>query len=541
MSWEGQARDTVGLFHKGAKKTGTSLRTQVHNATHGETGNPGKRVKAVTILLALTLFTVLIVDQAVKQPTLLVEAFPLASNKQFLFKDDFASSNLINWNTVQASYQTHAGAGLGQGLLLDSNSTNSAIALSKNSFGIDTVSAHQFSLNFPYCFETSPANVNNRWGVYLTRNGTLPLTRYYRPNSDPNVILSLEVLDVGAGNIYNYAGIQTEPTTPITLDNYAGLTEGQRALFSTFASTQFVTTCSSTNIVSVGLLLNFTGNVGSSLARSDHWTFTPPAGVDHLIAELAKLQFQGLNVFMGVWQEWDTGGSFASIFVPGTSAAALWSFGVLRCDPSISVPVNPSQAIDTGGFFGPLIKALIAIGVFILTAIASFLGFIADAFVTAMNAVGGFFGIGAIGSSIRSFLTGIANFVANVFGTVFGWAVTFASLFTNGITFFANFLGGSFGFVGWITSFFTSIAGIFAIIQDLWNAVNTVVLAMNAVLVLFYLVGMFMVYTDGWPGFKQWLEIGTTLVLSIVKGAFWIGKEMTDIIVSVKQLLFGWI
>ena len=184
---------------------------------------------------------------------------------------------------------------------------------------------------------------------------------------------------------------------------------------------------------------------------------------------------------------------------------------------------------------------MVSIGIFVLDAIATSLGFVANAFISAMDAAGSFLGLGAIGTAIRSFFTDIAGFIANVFGTVIGWLSTISSLFQNGIGFITNFFSGSNGFVAWIISWFTSIGSLWAIVQDLWTALNTVVLTMNQILVIYYLAGMFMVYMNGWPGFRDWLDIGTTLTVKVFKIGFVVAKESWGVLLTIKQILTGWL
>ena len=258
------------------------------------------------------------------------------------------------------------------------------------------------------------------------------------------------------------------------------------------------------------------------------------------------LAIQGQPYHVGIWADEDSNpieyvSSNTAACIPEETPDNACSMSVGLATPGTAGPVNPPQFMEPGGFFGPLIKALISIGIFILQAIAQFLGWVADAFITALNAVGGFFGLGTIGTSIRSFFTDIGGFIANVFGTVVGWLGTISSLFQNGIGFITNFFSGSNGFVAWIISWFTSIGSLWAIVQDLWTALNTVVLTMNQILVIYYLAGMFMVYMNGWPGFRDWLDIGTTLTVKVFKLGFVIAKEAWGILLTIKQILTGWL
>ena len=518
------------MFHKGARRTGESFKATIHDATHGEFSLHSKRVKAILLIVIIGLGLLIATDQMLKTG----EATHLAGSglrEQELWQgnDDLDSG----WNQRLVTYRTTSPCSVGVPCFrLDANSTHSAVMISQDPFVLDTVVGQNLALWGDDWFDNVP-NVGDQWAFFLTRNSTIPNeSGSWTPYSDPDVAFLFMLENKGSAQLDVIVWMQRDPLVSIGTADIIGCGRG---------GTPF--RCASTtdwNFGSAGLqntwemVLNFTGaaNTGGATGASvitygRALLGDTCADNNHVcVFDLPWLPVEGQQYYWGYYLE--INGSQLDLEIGRTQALRQKWFSF-------------DTTIDTGGFFGPLIRVLITIIEPVLRFLASVLGTVADAFVDGMDVVGRFFGIGNIGTAIRSFLTGIADFIVNVVGTVFGWSVTFASLFTNGITFFANFLSGSNGFIAWIVSFFTSIAGIFAIIQEFWNALNTVVLGMNSILVFYYLIGMFMVYMDGWPGFKQWLEIGTTLVLSIIKGGWWIGREMSQVVLDVKRLLAQWI
>jgi len=540
-SWEGQAKDTVkitaGAFHRNARRTGMGLRTQLHNATHGEMVSPGKRIKAILLLALLGLGGLVLVDQVLKQPiTVGAINWDPGTNFQPLWVwNPAGSGNLIDFNTQLATYVANC-FGTDDCVELNSNSTHTAMVLTKAPVELDTISGHQLLWQLVTRISNYQQGVQH-WGMYLTRNGTLPIEALdYNPENDVNVAATLRV-EMGAGSDVAQVAwsFQRDQIRTITDDNPGCFCEQQGSLFLHVSDT--LQTASRNDLTTA---MNFTGNTAQTQALS-RLTFRDfVSDTDDSTKTLPWFSFQGQRFFVGIYERASTLTTTVRAVSAGI-AAPLSGMHLMRSDPdpSVATPVPPT--IDTGGFFGPIIKALIGIGVWILEGISEFLGFIADVFVTAMDAVGGFFRIGAIGTAIRDALTGTVNFIANVFGVAVGWAVTLASLFQNGVAFVTNFFSGSNGFVAWIISFLSTLPGIWAVIQDLWTALNTVVLGMNAIIMIYYIIGMIQVYKSGWDGFKDWLGMGTTLTISVVKAGYWIGKEMFQVILDVKRLLAQWI
>src|SRR3990170_8020795 len=93
--------------------------------------------------------------------------------------------------------------------------------------------------------------------------------------------------------------------------------------------------------------------------------------------------------------------------------------------------------------------------------------FFANLIINGLDAIGQFFGLGTVGTSIRSFFTGIANWFSSVFGVAIGWIVTFVSVIAAGIGFITNFFSGSNGFVARLVSFFFTLPRVLADVPGL--------------------------------------------------------------------------
>jgi phage-related protein len=152
---------------------------------------------------------------------------------------------------------------------------------------------------------------------------------------------------------------------------------------------------------------------------------------------------------------------------------------------------NPTTAtpatVDTGGFFGPVIKALLGIGIWIVTNVLTFLafiaatvwplfaaawGFLANAVKTVLDTIGNFFGLGNLGTQLVSFFSSAGNFIVQYLsgvsaqiGNSLGFVV---SAITQIIKFFNDaggqiwsLLGDMLNVLGPVFQFFFTIYNVF--------------------------------------------------------------------------------
>jgi len=506
------------------------------------TGSPGKRVKAIFLLGLLGLGTLFLADQAFKTPGVPSPVFGVDPLTE-IWSDPLTGLNLDGYNTRLATFCASSCAGLGTAALnLAANSTHTAIALSKSPVGDLSISnGKTLTLQFQWAAENNVI-ADKTWGIFLTTNDTITNVASYDPRQDNSVILVIDNFALPGGATYDSRIFFQRGETTTISSKETGVCGETGSCF--LKTNQAFAVDTLTNQIAD---LNYTGATAAGTCNAVYHGGPSPgcswlgkggaAGTTSSTQVVPFLSFGTVaNLYIGYYATYGISDTIHYTIQTGTVPKLPFIANFNIAPGGLGGP-----QIDTGGFFGPIIKALISIGVFILTSIAAFLGFVANAFITAMDAVGGFFGLGAIGTAIRDALTGTANFIVNVFSVTVGWAVTLASLFQNGIGFITNFFSGSNGFVAWLVSFFSTLPGIWAIIQDFWTAINTVVFSMNVILVTYYIMGMFQVYKDGWNGFKDWLGIGTTLTVSVVKAGYWLGKEMFQVILDVKRLLAQWL
>src|SRR5438445_3633523 len=218
--------------------------------------------------------------------------------------------------------------------------------------------------------------------------------------------------------------------------------------------------------------------------------------------------------------------------------------------PTVSNPAN----IDTGGWFGPIIRALIAIGVFIAQNIINFLAFLAgvlfpvlatvfgvlaNALVGALNAIGNFFGLGNIGTSISSFFSAVGNFLVNGVGAILGQISNAGNFFINGVTAFVNIAGT---YWAKITSFFTALGNLLSILGTVFNDFLSLgAFSGNLALFMDWTWGMYKTYDEGTEGFHRWLDFNEHILLRTGTLAYLLADHLLKVILRVKQLIVDWV
>ena len=442
-------------------------------------------------------------------------------------------NDLDNWNCRSATNP------VANRIRLDSNTTHAAYCLLKTPIDISVVSGKSLGVAMIWYLVSNPGTYPSELGWYFTRNATAPTEiADYAPATDDNVGMVVRHSDGGAGVESGVLFIQKDTGLDVVSGDPGGCSTGGTVFICDDGSLPDDTTEASYS----ELRLNFTGNVGSASSTSYLWigeTALPPNFAQATITEvLPWLQFQGQQYYLGIYVRART----------PDPVAVEWLFSdveVFLSTPLPSSPETPTQRIDTGGFFGPVIRALINVGLLVFEQISRFLGWVADLFIDAMDAVGIFFRLGAIGTAIRDALTGTANFIVNVFAVTVGWAVTLASLFQNVVGFFTQFFSGSNPFVAFLISFFGWIPNIWTLVAGVWDEFlrwyNLGVFSIGAIMMVWWTFGEYQVYMDGLSGLRSWLSLTETFTVKIVKGGYWLGKEMFQVVLDVKRLLAQWI
>jgi len=486
--------------------------------------------KALGLIVLVGMGSLFVADQAVKGLT----GFSPIDPRNFVWIETFGSSNLSGYDCNRAFYGVSSGYG---GIRLSSDNNGPAMCLSKSQY--DFSSAAQKVLDFRFRIEMNGTQ-NTAFEFFLTRNDTIPAVgtpdAAYVPENDANVAMIIRMVNQGSNNVLFNILIQRDPTKAISSDAYPNCEAGD--LQGVCFQVTTITGTPSGVLSNPTLNLNFTGsteNTGNSGS-----SYTSLDGGISRVKGLPWLAFGGVNYNIGFWVVKGGGGSTQKFVEESVFCllAAGSSYDCMSASVYLNTSTNnaPPASIDPGGFFGPLIKALVGLGVWILNSIAQFLGFIADAFVTAMDAVGGFFGLGAIGTAIRDALVGVGTWVSNVFGTIFGQAVNIATAISNTLSALVQVTG-----IYWtrLTSWLSAISDLLSLF---WPFISFfgVGLPFSALMTYWLIQGIIMSYNSR-DGAFQWMRWTWILSATLFNIMWAIGERAFDVILNVKRLLAQWL
>jgi hypothetical protein len=420
----------------------------------------------------------------------------------------------------------------------------SAVALTSSPIDVST-SASKELFFYETWHNTTLLSVASPWGWYLTTNATLPTQSLYNPLNDPNVVMAnLVYPNVGATlkNYYEYLA-KTGDSQSLLASSGSGTNPypncPQTATLYMCAGAE--TGASSTNFFAISTTLNYTGtalntaNNGYSLFCIDTTPVTnPPASAfcssstqtptispcsgSQVICATTTLPFLNMQsgpYYLGFW----SGAGQTATIQFGTSnsgAAAQRANSVWYWVPNPPPAVSPPPTIDTGGFFGPLIKALLGIGVWIVANIISFVTFLSSViapFLAAvfsvliavlqaeLNALGGFFGWGNIGDQFISFASGIITYFTTGLSDALGWLIRLILRAIDLIK-IANF---------WVNFYLTGLLNVLAdglnVIQFVVRIGTTITTFLGSSYVL--ILVMFFLWYDadmGVAGWHAWFE-----------------------------------
>jgi len=327
---------------------------------------------------------------------------------------------------------------------LNANSTTAAVTLTKAPIDVSTSSAKEL-LFYETWRNSTNLSVAQPWGWYLTTNSTLPTQAKYFPLNDTNIVLA-NLVYPNAGdtskNYYEYMA-KTGASQSLLATSGAGTNPfpscPQSSTLYLCAGSQ---TSSGTQFLGISTTLNYTGNAGNtgnngfSLLCVDSTptqappttnycssatqtpTVSPCTGSSQEVCATTTLPFLNMQsgpFYLGFW----SGAGQSATILFGSSSTGV---AAQRANSVWYWVPNPTTAtpstVDTGGFFGPVIKALLGIGVWIVANIVSFITFLTTViapFLAAvfsvlvnvlqgeLNALGGFFGWGNIGDQFISF------------------------------------------------------------------------------------------------------------------------------------------
>lgn len=207
--------------------------------------------------------------------------------------------------------------------------------------------------------------------------------------------------------------------------------------------------------------------------------------------------------------------------------------------PIAAAPVPQPPTLDTGGFFGPVIKALINIGVIILSAIAGFFSYVFIAFRFALDTIGNFLGVGPLGSNIAAALSNFAVWITSIFGTAFSQIVNATNFIVSSLSVVTNVIGT---YWAQLTSFLSDLS---SFLGGLWTVLGQFLqygsIAFKYGLVLWWVMGMSMAYRRI-DLFMMWTRLSYMFILYPFKWADWLFENVIrKIIIRFKDIVFRWI
>lgn len=480
---------------------------------------PGKGIRAMFLLVLLGLGVLLTVDQVLRVPQVEANPYPVFSRQQ-LWGYSSATSLLAGWNCRSAS------TGGNSAIVLDANTTHSSSCLTKEPMDLSVVSAKHLEVLMVWGLNATPGTYPSELGWYFTRNGTFPTEiADYSPASDNNVALLHRSVDGGGGIESGVLFIQRKESNTLVSGDPGGCGAGGTVFVCGDGSLPDTTAETSLK----HLALNFTGNPGSSNSNSIFVIGEQPGQTEATTTNLPWFQFQAQQYYLGIYVRARDPNPIA-IEWSSLGAAAL---KVYVSSPVAAQPEAPTQRIDTGGFFGPIIRALVSVGLFVLEQVAQFLGWLANLFVDAFDAIGGFFGLGAIGTQIRNALVGVGTWVSGVFGVIFGQAVSIGTAVGNALSALVQITG-----TYWtnLTSF---LSGLTSFLGLLWPfiAFFGVGLPASALITIWLMIGTMETYNHDWPGFMKWSRMTWVFAATVFNISWEIAERAIDVILKVKKLL----
>lgn len=352
----------------------------------------------------------------------------------------------------------------GNNIAIIPNATTSGVALTLGTVTIDQASTKVLEFDMVLAGGAS-GTFSPSTEMYLTKNGTLPnnaqLATYdpYKDSSVAFIVRLQENAANNAGNVNFY--MQTDPTKSIQATDGSCPDGG-----SVFACMSFGTfTTSQLNLITAQL--NYTGTTSTASTSNFQLWSCPGLPCTSIVSSSSQTRLPNLELsghyYLGLYVQTrgsaTTGISFyGSTDPPNPNPNAnnqmnSMLFSIFTPNPPAT---QPPPFIDTGGFFGPIIKVLISIGVFVLNAVLAFIGFIVPALEAAfnfletivktiLNGVGVAFGFpgspNGLGDNLFNFINSVITLfsvqVPNAFGQIAnifsGWVNLLTVIFTTGI------------------------------------------------------------------------------------------------------------
>jgi hypothetical protein len=523
----------------------------------------------VLFLLMIIVTGVLIADQAFKPTGGHSGSSPLGDPDivtPLWVANAAASDNSEYATSGRVVYNAGAVWANSKGLVLQpraGGASDYAVAVSKTGFDPGPVSGKHFRFTFFWKVSAITSWPNGaRFFMYLTRNGTVPTTSGYTPYTDPSVALIVSTEPQAGPTYNNYLFLQKNPSESISTED----TGACATVSSCYLSEPYGNLAPATFVIQSSLWLNYTGT-STAAANGCAGAGTMPAGgngCSSLLVEQAAtvtgsswsstqgippFQIQGQKYYVGFYAPGTANADFliaynaANANMPqfispdaagGTPPASMQA-GIAQI---LSTPVTISPTVDTGGLFGPILNALGSALVIALGVIAKFFGYVYNSFIAALDVVGNFLGLGAVGSAFAGALSAFSNWISLVFGNIFAQAANMIGFIGNSILLLtagiANYWDGAAAFLGQMV--------------DIWNggwSFVTVVMRFNLLgikwAVVVFLVWGIMASAGSFPeGFMTWFNVGIIFTVKIFQAVYWIADQAFTTILKTKQTIADW-
>ena len=239
--------------------------------------------------------------------------------------------------------------------------------------------------------------------------------------------------------------------------------------------------------------LNFTGNTEQDFNSGASYLFFGTGGGTTVTTRLFPDFTINQPYYLGLWKAGDGHGAVSFL---QDQTVDPYIPGIYSWYPSSPATVNiPQPTIDTGGFFGPVIRALISIGVFILQNIINFSTFLYTLYIAALNILGSWVGLPNIGTNLDSFLRAFVQFMAQM-ATIIANLGSGITVLINDISFGATFI------VGLLTSTASWLSAAVLLGGKLKQILDLIFIYGNNMLWIFFW-STFFLYTatgEGWSG-----------------------------------------
>jgi hypothetical protein len=206
----------------------------------------------------------------------------------------------------------------------------------------------------------------------------------------------------------------------------------------------------------------------------------------------------------------------------------------VACAPSATNPPNFGLNWDPSTWGAGIAKAFEWVFTNIFGVLSLIYQVISPVFISALDSLGGFLGIGNVGTQIANFFVTISAWFSNVFGFAFSTSLSLVTFLANSITFLNEILGGFFsGIAGAIGA----LVAIFGFLTPILNLIFiTAHVSIGTLISLDMFMGIFMCFSYKTHGWKAWFQMNEMLFLKLFKAAYWIGDEVFKLIARLRTI-----